>query len=120
VSFTFTRDEQQPYLFGKFVSKMGGKVEATGSFRVGFDPQTGRLRSWHFDESGGHGQSLWFRDGNRWVLVAAGVLSDGTETASVNILSRLNNDEITWRSIDRLVGGQEVPDTTPIKLTRVK
>jgi hypothetical protein len=54
------------------------------------------------------------------VLVAAGVLGDGIETASLNILSRLNNDEISWRSIDRLIGGQEVPDTTPIKLTRVK
>jgi len=26
--------------------------------RIGYDPQRGGLRSWHFDADGGHGQSL--------------------------------------------------------------
>jgi hypothetical protein len=54
------------------------------------------------------------------VLDATGVMGDGTETASVNVLGRLNNDAITWQSIDRVLGDQELPDTTPIRLTRVQ
>ena len=118
VILTFTRDGDKPFILGRFTRKTGDKIESTGGFRIGLDPQSGRLRSWHFEEDGGHGQALWVRDGNRWVLDAAGVMGDGAETASVNILGRLNNDEITWQSIDRVLGDQSLPDTTPIKLTR--
>jgi uncharacterized protein (TIGR02246 family) len=120
ITMSFARDEQKPYIIGRFTRKTGEKVDSTGSFRVGLDPQTGKLRSWHFDEDGGHGQSLWIRDGSHWVLDSAGCMGDGTETASVNLLGRLNNDEITWQSIDRVLGDQALPDTTPIKLTRTK
>jgi hypothetical protein len=41
------------------------------------------------------------------------------ETASVNILGRVNQDEITWRSIDRVIGGEALPDTMPVRLSRV-
>ena len=88
--------------------------------KIGLDGQRGQIRSWHFDEDGGHGQCLWIRDGKTWVLDAIGALPDGTETGAVNMLSRLSNDELTWRSIDRVVGGKALPDTMPVKLTRVR
>jgi uncharacterized protein (TIGR02246 family) len=119
VTMTFSRDGQKPFILGRFVTAVGDKTDSTGTFRIGLDPQTGQLRSWHFDEDGGHGQSLWVRDGNRWVLDAAGVTGTGIETASVNVLGRNNNNEITWQSIDRVMGDQALPDTTPVKLVRV-
>jgi uncharacterized protein (TIGR02246 family) len=120
VTLTFTRSDRKPYLAGEFTRKANGKVVSTGTMRIGPDPQTGQLRSWHFDEDGGHGQALWVRDRNQWVLDSVGVLPDGTETAAVNLLGRLNNDTITWRSIDRVMGEQQLPDTVPLKLTRVR
>jgi uncharacterized protein (TIGR02246 family) len=119
VTLSFARDGQKPALVGQFTKQAGGKVVSSGSMRIGLDPQTGQLRSWHFDEDGGHGQAFWVRDGNRWVLDAVGVLGDGTETAAVNVLGRVNNDEISWRSIDRVMGNQELPDTVPTRLSRV-
>ncbi len=119
VTLTFSRDEQKPFLMGKFTKRAAGKPVETGTMQIGLDPQTGQLRSWHFDEGGGHGQALWVRDGSRWVLDAAGVLGDGTETAAVNILGRVDPATITWRSIDRVMGGQALPDTVPLRLTRV-
>ena len=116
---TFTRDGQKPFLLGRFTRRAGGKEVDSGTMRIGLDPQTGRLRSWHFDAGGGHGQALWVRDGSRWVLDAVGVLGDGTETASVNVLGRVNNDAITWQSIDRVMGDQALPDTAPLRLSRV-
>jgi hypothetical protein len=53
------------------------------------------------------------------VLDSAGVLGDGTPTAAVNILGRAGADEITWRSIDRVMGERALPDTAPVRLTRV-
>jgi uncharacterized protein (TIGR02246 family) len=119
VTLTFTRDGEKPFIVGKFTRRSGSKPPESGTMQIGLDPQTGQLRAWHFDEGGGHGQSLWVRDGTNWVQDAIGVLGDGTETASVNILGRVNPNEITWRSIDRVIGGQALPDTVPIRLSRV-
>jgi len=119
MTLTFGRDGKKPFVQGKFTRTEKGKEAAAGTFRIAADPETGRLRSWHFDDDGGHGQALWVRDGNRWVLDAAGVLGDGTPTASVNVLGRVDADAITWRSIDRTLAGQPLPDTVPVRLTRV-
>jgi uncharacterized protein (TIGR02246 family) len=120
VTLSLSREKGKPFMAGQFTTKENGKVASTGSMKIALDPQTGQLRSWHFDDDGGHGQALWIRDGNRWVLDAVGVLGDGTDTAALNVLSRISADEITWRSIDRVLGTTQLPDTVPTKLTRVK
>jgi uncharacterized protein (TIGR02246 family) len=117
---TFERDGDSQFIVGKFSRKADGKPVTAGTMRIGLDGQRGQIRSWHFDDDGGHGQCLWLRDGNNWVLDAIGVLADGTETGAVNILSRLSHDELTWRSIDRVAGDDALPDTVPVKLTRVR
>jgi uncharacterized protein (TIGR02246 family) len=119
MQLSFEKDKKTPSIVGHFSKKSGGDVVGSGTIKISLDPQTGQLRSWHFDADGGHGQSLWIRDGNRWVLDAVGVQVDGTSTAAVNVLTRINNDAFTWRSLDRLAGDEPLPDTAPIKLTRV-
>jgi uncharacterized protein (TIGR02246 family) len=120
MSLSFEKDGDNPFILGKFSRKSDGKVVAGGTIKIGLDAQRGQIRSWHFDNDGGNGQCLWLRDGNRWVLDAVGATTDGTDTAAVNLLSRLSADEIVWRSIDRAVGGEPLPDTAPVKLSRVK
>jgi len=120
ITLSLEKDPTGPFILGKFTRKSEGKTATTGTIKIGLDGQRGQIRSWHFDADGGHGQCLWIRDGNRWVLDAIGSSADGTDTAAVNVLSRLNADEIVWRSIDRVVGGEPLPDTAPVKLTRVK
>ena len=62
---------------------------------------------------------MWLREGNNWVVDSHGNQADGAETASVNILTRFGGDELGWRSIDRMVGGQAQPDSLPVRLKRV-
>ena len=40
-----------------------GKDPVTGSIRIALDPETGRIRSWGFEDDGGHSQSVWGSDG---------------------------------------------------------
>ncbi len=119
-SLTFTKDPDGPFINAKFARRSGGKAGPTGTMRIGLDADRGQIRSWHFDADGGHGQCLWLRDGDKWVLDAVGATGNGTATAAVNILARVGPDEIVWRSIDRVVGGEPLPDTVPVKLTRVR
>jgi uncharacterized protein (TIGR02246 family) len=118
ISLSFTKDGDKPFLLGKFTRKAGGKVTASGTMRIGFNAQRGRLHSWHFDDAGGHGEASWSRDGNRWVMDAVSVLLDGTEASAINLLARTGKDEFTWRSVGRVSGGEPLSDTLPIKLSR--
>lgn len=120
VTLTFARDPKKPFINAEFAKKAKDKVVTSGTMRIGIDPQRGQLRSWHFEDDGGHGQSLWLRDGNNWVLDCIGVNAEGAPHEAVNILGRLNGNEITWRSIDRVVGDQPLPDTAPVKLVRTQ
>ena len=120
IHLTFEWDDNKTFIRNKFSVKEGDKIVSTGTQMIGMDPKTGQLRSWTFDADGGNGQSLWMRDGNRWLLDSVGELPDGTDTSAVNVLTRLSDDEFLWRSIDRALGDLELPDSDPVKLTRVK
>ena len=120
VVLSFTKDPDGPFINGKFTRQVNGKPGPTGTIRIGLDTERGQIRSWHFDADGGQGQCVWLRDGDRWVMDAVGITGDGTTTAAVNILSRLGVDEIVWHSTDRIVDARPLPDTVPVKLTRVR
>ena len=85
--------------------------------RIGLDA-AGQFQSWHFDPDGGHGHGNWLRERNHWVVDSQGQRGDGTPKASVNLLSRFGKDELGWRSIDRMVGGQPQPESPLIRLKR--
>ena len=116
---SIARDKDQPFVVAKFEATAAGKSVSLGTMKIGIDPTSGQFMSWHFDPDGGHGHGLWLREGKHWAIDSRGVQADGADTAAVNILTRLGVDEIGWRSIDRMVGGQAQPDSAPIKLKRV-
>lgn len=120
VKFTFTKDAKRPYVTGTFTRSSAGKDPISGSIRIAADPETGRIRSWGFENDGAHSQALWSNDGKSWLLDCRGVLADGTPTNEVIVLQRSGPDAITWRAIDRVLGDQALPDTTPLRLNRTK
>jgi uncharacterized protein (TIGR02246 family) len=120
VTFTFAKDPKKPFITGTFTRKPEGKEAVSGSIRIAVDPETGRIRSWGFGDDGSHSQSLWTNDGKSWLLEMRGVLTDGTPTSEVVILQRVAADAITWRVTDRVLGDERLPDTKPMRLTRVK
>jgi uncharacterized protein (TIGR02246 family) len=117
---TFSWSEKRTRLVCDFVIREQGRAVTSGRQVIGRDPQRGQLRSWSFDEEGGHGQALWFRDGHAWVQDAIAVLPNGASMASTNIIARVGDDEFTWRSVERVVGGERVPDREPATATRVR
>ena len=96
------------------------ELTLTGAQVIGVDPATGSIHSWTFEADGGVGEGEWSRDGDHWVLDASGTLSDGATLTETNILRRVNEDTLTWQSINRNLGDREIPDLPPVKVMRVK
>jgi uncharacterized protein (TIGR02246 family) len=91
-----------------------------GTQIIGVDPATGGIRSWTFEARGGVAEADWQRDGDNWVLDAVGTMPDGRILSETNVLRRVNDDTITWQSVDRTLDDVDVPDLAPVKVTRVK
>jgi uncharacterized protein (TIGR02246 family) len=98
-----------------------GIVTASGTQIIGWDPETGRFRSWSFDSTGGYGQSLWTELEDGWRLESRGILASGTLTSSRDFLIRAFGEDqvLGWRSIDRQVGSESLPNTDEVVLDRV-
>lgn len=113
------RWEDKVFLVGKYTVLKDGKTVSKGTQVIGRNP-AGGLRSWMYDSSGTTSDGEWVRDGNRWINEARGMLPDGTEVTSVNVLIPLGPDAFTWQTTEREVNGEPATALAPIKVTRVK
>jgi hypothetical protein len=62
---------------------------------------------------------MWLRERNHWAVDSRGTQSDGAEITMINVLTRFGDDEVGWRSIDRMIDGETQPDSPVIRLKRV-
>src|SRR5262245_9241379 len=85
--------------------------------RIGWDGASGMVRSWVFDTQGGFAEGLWQKDGKRWVIGQSGVLPDGGTGGSTNSYEFIDPNTFVWRSVDRDVDNQPLPDVE-IKFVR--
>jgi uncharacterized protein (TIGR02246 family) len=117
VKSTCRWSEDGNFLLQEFNIQVSGKDETRVSQRIGWDPLAKRIRSWVFDSDGGFGESLWTRDDDVWVIKATGVRPDGTTASSTNMLVPAGKDAYVWRSRDRIVGDEVVPNVE-VKVVR--
>jgi uncharacterized protein (TIGR02246 family) len=94
-----------------------GKTIMDAWQRIGIDPLDGRIKSWMHDSDGGHGEGIWTRHGDAWVVHATGVSPDGKRTASTNVYTFDGPDAMTWKSTGGVSDGKPVADFE-IKLSR--
>jgi uncharacterized protein (TIGR02246 family) len=118
VSFAYTDD--QNFMINTFTTTFKNLAIGGGTQWIGWDPIAKGIRSWTFETGGGFGEGAWTPDGNKWVVKATGVLRDGKKLAATNVLTRVDEDTMTWESKNRTEDGKNLPDIKPIKLKRVK
>lgn len=94
-----------------------GKPTMKVQQRIAWDAVQKCIHSWVFDSEGGFGEGLWSRVGDNWMIKATGVRTDGTTASATNTVTRVSKDEYTWRSADRIVGGNIV-DPVEIRIVR--
>ncbi|HLJ12254.1 MAG TPA: SgcJ/EcaC family oxidoreductase [Planctomycetaceae bacterium] len=118
VHFSCRWDESQNFLLRDFAVHVAGQKAITGTQRIGYDPITGHLKTWIFDSGGGYGDGYFHREGDSWVLHTSGVTSDGRMASGTNIFTRIDDHRMSWEGVDRVVGGERVPDIVKVTIVR--
>ncbi len=98
-----------------------GAIVSSGTQIVGWDPRLEQIVSWSFDSSGGHGMSRWTATPEGWRMTSLGVTADGLSTSSVDRLIHLpdNDNVFGWRSADRKLAANKLPDVGEVVFDRV-
>jgi uncharacterized protein (TIGR02246 family) len=109
------------FLERRYTVRRGGVTESSGLQIIGWDPQADQVRSWSFDAAGGYGTALWTPAPDGWRIQSKGVLADGAPTSSEDFLVRVpqENNVLGWRSVNRKVGDQPLPDLREVVLERL-
>lgn len=118
VAFSCKPSDNGKFLTRTFSIQVAGQEALSGTQRIGWDPLTGKLRTWIFDSEGGFGEGFWHRRGDDWVLKLTGVSADGEPASSTSIYSLVNGHLMTWQAVDHEVGGVELPDSEVITIVR--
>jgi uncharacterized protein (TIGR02246 family) len=106
------------FLLRDFDVKVEGRIALRGTQRIGWDAQRKQFRMWVFDDRGGFAEGLVSRDGERWIIKASGVRSDGRSVSTTNAFTAVGKDRILWETLERSVGGEAVPGTDQFYLVR--
>jgi hypothetical protein len=79
-----------------------------------------QVRSWSFYSRGGFGEAAWTKDGDRWALKTTARLADGKKVSATNIVTKTDDDHMTWQMTKLTVDGEPQPDPKPVKMRREK
>jgi uncharacterized protein (TIGR02246 family) len=120
VHFSCEPVENGNFLLRTFTIVIRGEEAMSGTQRIGWDPQSGKLRSWIFDSEGAYADGLWHRDeeNDRWVLKTTGVTADGQTASSTSLYTFVNEHTMTWQSVDHEIAGVQQPDSEIITIVR--
>ncbi len=111
--------DNKSFLIRTYKVELPGQEGSSGTMFIGWDPQSGQIKSWLFDSNGGHGEGLWTQTGEKeWIVKATGVLRDGRPTSATQIHTIINKDSVKTSSIDRIIGGEVAPDILDIVMVR--
>lgn len=96
------------YLLGTFETIQEDQVTMRSEQRIGYDPLTGKIRSWLFDEDGGYSDGYWTLLEDEWVLKSQAVGPDGTVGFATITVSPLDENRFRMVGSDRVVGDQRI------------
>jgi uncharacterized protein (TIGR02246 family) len=106
------------YITRKFAVSVGDDVDMSGLQIIGWDASAKEIRSWVFDSDGGFAEGRWTNKKDQWYITKTGTLADGRKSSSVNVISRVDDEQFKWQSLNRTVGGNLLPNIDEVVVVR--
>ena len=112
--------ENQNFIVSSFATTLDDVPVVGGTQWIGWDALEKRVRSWSFYSRGGFGEAVWTKDGDKWTLQTTARTADGKKVSASNIVTKTDDDHMTWQMTKLTVDGESKPDSKPVKMKRVK
>lgn len=106
------------FITRSFTLAVRDRIDMAGMQIIGWDPAAKQIRSWVFDSDGGFGTAVWRKKGKSWYVQSTGTLPDGGKTSSVNIITCVDDNAFTWQSVNRMAGGELLPNIDEVPVVR--
>ena len=106
------------FLIRSFTVSVADSVDMAGMQIIGWDPAQKQIRSWTFDSDGGFNQGAWSKVGESWMVQTTATLPNGTRASSTTLLKPSDDNTFTWQQVDRVVGGQLLPNLEEVVVER--
>lgn len=107
-------------LIEHFTVKILDRDEMEGIQIIAWDPDQKSIRSWIFDSDGNFREGTWSKRGNKWIASMAARLADGTKGSSIDIYTKLDDNNFTFDMDARDIGGNILPDVGPVNFKKNK
>jgi uncharacterized protein (TIGR02246 family) len=106
------------FLVRSFMVQVGDQIDMSGMQIIGWDPVAKQIRSWVFDSDGGFGQATWNKKEDQWFIQQKGVLADGRQASSVNIIRYVDENTCTIQSVNRTVDNELLPNVPEVRIAK--
>jgi uncharacterized protein (TIGR02246 family) len=116
---SFMWADHQNFLISHFTVTIKNMAIGGGTSWLAWDPNAKAIRSWMFESGGGFGEGTWVKDGARWVHKSSATLPDGKKVTATSVVTRVDDNTLTWEVKDRTHDGKPQPDIKPVKMKRV-
>ena len=110
VRITYKWSEDQNFLLGEYQVTLAGQESMKSHQRIGWDPLTGKVRSWLFDADGGFAEGAWTAVEDGWVIKSESINPDATTGSATLTVTPKDKDHFTLKGTERIVGDLREPD----------
>lgn len=106
------------FITRSFTLSVRDRIDMAGMQIIGWDPAAKQIRSWVFDSDGGFAEGTWSKKGKAWHIQAVGTSPDGSKSSAVNIITYVDDNTFTWQSVNRVAGGELLPNVDEVVVVR--
>lgn len=110
---------EKRFLERRYSVTRDGQAVGAGLQVIGWNGAAQTIESWTFTSDGGHAVGVWIPRRGGWVIENTGLLADGTPTTAVNFFVRIDDNSLSWKSVERSAGAALLPDSDEVVLKRV-
>jgi uncharacterized protein (TIGR02246 family) len=106
------------FLTRAFKLSIGTQDDFSGMQIIGWDAAAKSIRSWTFDSRGTFADATWEQRDGRWFIRNRGVLPNGQPATMINVMRKVDDNSFTWQTIERMAGGEILPNIDEIVIVR--
>jgi len=119
-SASFHWAENENFIVSEFNTTLNGIAVYGGTQWIAWDAIDKQIRSFSFYSGGGFGEAVWSKDDNKWSVKTTARTANGQKVSATNVVTKTDNDHVTWQMTKLIVDGKSLPDPKPVKMKRVK